>query len=254
MTDNKQSTEERLDAEAAEEAEQTAAADNERVRPAAEAPADELNADEGGAGARGAESGAAESAGSAAAQEEAVPEAAGSATGQGTADTESSAPEAGGSAEAAADAQQARITELERQVEEYRQRMLRAQADFENYRRRTQREKEETAKYASMQVIGGLLPVLDNFERAISASRDSGDFEALAKGVDMIFRQLLQQLEQEGLKPMETVGKPFDPEFHEAVMRVESDEHEEGIIVEELQRGYMLKDRVLRPAMVKVSG
>jgi len=87
-----------------------------------------------------------------------------------------------------------------------------------------------------------------------AASKDSGDFEALAKGVDMIHRQLLQLLEQEGLKPMETVGQPFNPEFHEAVMRVESDEHEEGTVVEELQRGYILKDRVIRPAMVKVSG
>ena len=80
------------------------------------------------------------------------------------------------------------------------------------------------------------------------------EVESFAKGMDMIFRQLQQVLEQEGLQAMNTVGEAFNPEFHQAIMQVESDEHEEGIVVEEVQRGYMLKDRVLRPAMVKVSG
>ncbi|CAG5093338.1 Protein grpE [Thermobacillus xylanilyticus] len=220
--------EERLEQEAAAEGGEAANADNERDRPAAEAPADTLNAEANAAESREGEADA-------------------SAAGEETAEQEAeAAPEA--------DPRDARIAELESQIEEYRQRLLRAQADFDNFRRRTQREKEELAKYASMELISRLLPVLDNFERAIGASKDSGDFEALAKGVDMIHRQLLQLLEQEGLKPMETVGQPFNPEFHEAVMRVESDEHEEGTVVEELQRGYILKDRVIRPAMVKVSG
>lgn len=154
----------------------------------------------------------------------------------------------------AQDASAARIAELERQVEEHQQRALRAQADFDNFRRRTLKEKEELAQYASMKLVTELLPVLDNFERAIDASRGSGDFDALSKGVEMIFRQLGGVLEQEGLKRMETVGQPFNPEFHQAVMQVESDEHEEGTVVEELQKGYMLKDKVIRPAMVKVSG
>jgi Molecular chaperone GrpE (heat shock protein) len=217
-----------LEQKAAAEGGEAANADNERDRPAAEAPADALNAE-----ANASESREGETDASAAGEEP-----------------------AGRDAEAAPepDARDARIAELEGQLEEYRQRLLRSQADFDNYRRRTQREKEEMAKYASAEIITRLLPVLDNFERAIGASKDSGDFEALAKGVDMIHRQLLQLLEQEGLKPMETVGQPFNPEFHEAVMRVESDEHEEGTVVEELQRGYILKDRVIRPAMVKVSG
>ncbi|WP_201003764.1 nucleotide exchange factor GrpE [Paenibacillus glycanilyticus] len=147
-----------------------------------------------------------------------------------------------------------RIEELTKLAEENQQRYLRAQADFDNFRRRTQKEKEDLAQYASMKLIGQLLPVVDNFERAVSAASANQDFEALAKGVDMIFRQLEQTLQQEGLKAMDAVGEPFNPEFHQAIMTVESDEHEEGIIVEEVQKGYILKERVLRPAMVKVSG
>jgi Molecular chaperone GrpE (heat shock protein) len=147
-----------------------------------------------------------------------------------------------------------RIEELTKLAEENQQRYLRAQADFDNFRRRTQKEKEDLAQYASMKLIGQLLPVVDNFERAVAAASANQDFDALAKGVDMIFRQLEQTLQQEGLKAMEAVGEPFNPEFHQAIMTVESDEHDEGIIVEEVQKGYILKERVLRPAMVKVSG
>jgi molecular chaperone GrpE len=147
----------------------------------------------------------------------------------------------------------ARYAELVKQADENQQRFLRAQADFDNFRRRTLKEKEELGQYASMKLIGQLLPVVDNFERAVAAASVNGDFESLAKGVDMIFRQLEQTLEQEGLKAMNVVGEPFNPDFHQAIMQVESDEHEEGIIVEEVQKGYILKDKVLRPAMVKVS-
>lgn len=152
-----------------------------------------------------------------------------------------------------ADAVIARIAELEKLVDEHQQRTLRTQADFDNFRKRTQKEKEELASYASMKLVEQLLPVIDNFERAISASKESGDFESFSKGVDMIFRQFGQLLEQEGVKPIEAVGQPFNPEVHQAVMQVESDEHEEGIVVEELQKGYVMKEKVLRPAMVKVS-
>ena len=147
-----------------------------------------------------------------------------------------------------------RIDELTKQADENHQRFLRVQADFDNFRRRTLKEKEELGQYASMKLIGQLLPVVDNFGRAIEAAKSGGDVESFAKGVDMIFRQLEQLLEQEGLKAMDTVGQPFNPEFHQAIMQVESDEHEEGIVVEEIQKGYMLKDKVIRPAMVKVSG
>jgi molecular chaperone GrpE len=169
------------------------------------------------------------------------------------------APAAGGGAasadaEAEAPAGDARYDELSKQAEESQQRYLRAQADFDNFRRRTQKEKEELAQYASSKLLTQLLPVVDNFERALAAAAGGGDSESLAKGVDMIFRQLQGVLEQEGLKAMEAVGSPFNPDYHQAIMQVESDEHEEGIVVEEIQKGYILKDKVLRPAMVKVSG
>ncbi|MCZ8518695.1 MULTISPECIES: nucleotide exchange factor GrpE [Paenibacillus] len=156
-------------------------------------------------------------------------------------------------AEAGQDAVNLEIEGLKKQLEEQQGRALRAQADFDNFRRRTQKEKEDFAKYASLKLIEQLLPVVDNFERAMAASRDNKDYDALIKGVDMIFRQLDGVLANEGLKPMETVGTPFNPEFHQAIMQVESEEHEEGTVVEEVQKGYLLKDKVLRPAMVKVS-
>ncbi|MFB6363024.1 nucleotide exchange factor GrpE [Paenibacillus elgii] len=173
--------------------------------------------------------------------------------------------DAGASTEGAADTEQAtsqseaqeavhpEVEELKKQAEENHQRFLRAQADFDNFRRRTQKEKEEFAKYASFKLIEQLLPVVDNFDRALAASKDSSDYEALTKGIDMIFRQLEQVLTSEGLQKMEAVGQPFNPEYHQAIMQVESDEYEEGIVAEEVQKGYLLKDKVIRPAMVKVS-
>ena len=143
---------------------------------------------------------------------------------------------------------------LRKTAEEHYQRYLRTQADFDNFRRRTRQEKEEFAKYASQTLIEGLLPIMDNFDRAVAASRENQDFDVLAKGVDMIGRQLAQLLEAEGLKPIESVGQPFNPELHQAVMTVEAEEGtESGIVVEELQKGYMLKERVIRPSMVKVT-
>lgn len=155
--------------------------------------------------------------------------------------------------EADTNSPKAQLEELREQADEHYQRLLRTQADFDNFRRRARQEKEEFAKYASAKLLEQLLPVVDNFERALAASKDNNDFEALAKGIEMISRQLEQMLEQEGLTKMETVGKPFNPELHQAIMQVDSEQHEEGIVVEEVQKGYLLKDKVLRPAMVKVS-
>jgi molecular chaperone GrpE len=145
------------------------------------------------------------------------------------------------------------LDELRKQSEENYQRYVRAQADFDNFRRRAKQEKEDFAKYASLKLIEQLLPVVDNFERALSSSKETKDFDALIKGLDMTYRQLDQLLVQEGLQPIEAIGQPFNPEFHQAIMQVESEEHGEGIILEELQKGYILKDKVVRPAMVKVS-
>ncbi|WIV18319.1 nucleotide exchange factor GrpE [Paenibacillus polygoni] len=138
-------------------------------------------------------------------------------------------------------------------AEENEKRYLRTQADFDNFRRRTQKEKEDLAKYATTKLITELVPVIDNFERAMSTADSNTDADSFIKGVNMIFRQLEGVLGAEGLTVMNTVGQPFNPEFHQAIMQVESDEYEEGIVVEEVQKGYMIKDRVLRPAMVKVS-
>ncbi len=146
-----------------------------------------------------------------------------------------------------------KVDQWKAQAEENYQRFLRAQADFDNFRRRSRQEREESAKYASLKVVESLLPALDNFERALSANKETASVESLIQGVDMVLRQMKQALEQEGLQPMNVVGEPFNPEFHQAVMQVESDEHESGIVVEELQKGYLLKDKVIRPAMVKVA-
>jgi molecular chaperone GrpE len=147
----------------------------------------------------------------------------------------------------------AELQALKETADEHYQRYLRTQADFDNFRRRARQEKEEFAKYASQKLIEGLLPIVDNFERAMSASREQKDFDSLAKGIEMIQRQLNQLLESEGLLPIEAMGQPFNPELHQAIMQVEAEASESGIVVEELQKGYMLKDKVIRPAMVKVT-
>ncbi|OMD73516.1 nucleotide exchange factor GrpE [Paenibacillus odorifer] len=147
----------------------------------------------------------------------------------------------------------AEVKRLQDLADEFQGRALRAQADFDNFRRRTQKEKEELAQYATSKLLTELLSVLDNFERALVTTPANPESEAFAKGVNMIFRQLDGVLKAEGLTAMETVGQPFNPEYHQAIMQVESEEYEEGIVTEEVQKGYLLKDRVLRPAMVKVS-
>lgn len=171
--------------------------------------------------------------------------------------TDDGTPEEDVQEQAAVDQDQALEAETEKlkaEIEEHKQRLLRTQADYDNFRRRTVKEKEELGKYASAKLITELLPVIDNFERALGSVSDVPEAASYAKGVEMIFRQLEGILKAEGLTPMEAVGTPFNPEYHQAIMQVESDEYEEGDVVEEVQKGYMLKDKVLRPAMVKVKG
>ena len=145
------------------------------------------------------------------------------------------------------------LKRLQGLADEFQGRALRVQADFDNFRRRTLKEKEELAQYATSKLVTELLPVMDNFERALATAPATPEFEAFTKGVNMIFRQLEGVLKNEGLTAMETVAQPFNPEYHQAIMQVESEEYEEGIVTEEVQKGYLLKDKVLRPAMVKVS-
>ncbi|MFZ5642234.1 MAG: nucleotide exchange factor GrpE [Bacillota bacterium] len=136
-------------------------------------------------------------------------------------------------------------------AEDYFNRLARMQADFENYRRRVAKEKEDLLKYAGEQVIVSLLPVLDNLERALAVKHD--DVEKVYEGVEMIGRQIRDILTAGGLEAIPAVGEQFNPEIHEAVMREEGSEHPENTIVEELRKGYTLKGKIIRAAMVKVA-
>jgi len=131
-------------------------------------------------------------------------------------------------------------------------RLARAHADHENFRRRTTKEREEFALYANQRLILSLLPVLDNLERALSTPATEGD-EKLRQGLEMTARSFREALAKEGATPIVAVGQPFDPKLHEAVMTVESDEHEDGTVILEFQKGFRLGDRVVRPSMVQVS-
>jgi len=140
----------------------------------------------------------------------------------------------------------------EAELAEKENRYLRLQADFENFRRRTRQEKEELAAVVTQNLLKDMLPFLDNFERALAA--EGSDEGGLRAGVEMMYKQMVEALKKEGLEYIETKDKPFDPNFHQAVMRVEDAEKEDGTIVAELQKGYMVKGRVIRPSMVQVVG
>ena len=145
------------------------------------------------------------------------------------------------------------LEEYKLKAEDYYNQLQRLKAEFDNFRKRTIKEKEEYSKYASEKLILSLLPVLDNLDRAVASASINKDFESLSQGVNMILRQFLKVLEEEGLRSIESVGKEFDPNVHEAFLREASDKGE-NIILEEFQKGYYLKDKVIRPSRVKVSG
>lgn len=143
------------------------------------------------------------------------------------------------------------LAEQTTRAQDYYDRLLRLQADFENFRRRTRQEKDDYYKYASEQLVIALLPVLDNFGLALAAEGDS--IEGFKAGVEMIYKQLLDVLATEGVTPIQAVGEPFDPTRHEAVAQDDSGEHPANTVVEEFRRGYFLRDKVIRPSMVKVA-
>ncbi|SHE65255.1 molecular chaperone GrpE [Seinonella peptonophila] len=146
------------------------------------------------------------------------------------------------------------IAEEQRQkAEENHNLYLRARADIENLRRRARKDVEESLKYGVVPLIESMLPVLDNFERALEAADQSEGADVLKQGIEMVYRQFLQVLSDSGLTIIEAEGKPFDPHLHNAVQEVDDDRFESGIVVEELQSGYRYHDRVIRPSMVKVS-
>ena len=144
----------------------------------------------------------------------------------------------------------AQIEKLTADLKEKEDRALRLQADFENFRRRTSKEKEELAAVVTQGLLKDMLPLLDNFERAMAAEAKDG--EAFQKGVEMIFTQFTEILKKNGLEHIEVEGQKFDPNFHQAVMRVQNADMEDDDIAQELQKGYMVKGRVIRPSMVQV--
>ncbi|MBT2754670.1 nucleotide exchange factor GrpE [Mesobacillus foraminis] len=148
---------------------------------------------------------------------------------------------------------EARIAQLEAKLEEAENRFLRLQADFDNFRRRSRLDLESSAKYRAQSLISDLLPAIDNFDRALKMGADNEHAQSLLQGMEMVYRSLLDALKKEGAEPIEAVGKEFDPNLHQAVMQDNNENFGSNIVVEEFQKGYILKDRVIRPSMVKVN-
>jgi len=144
-----------------------------------------------------------------------------------------------------------KIEEMDAEIDDLLSRLQRLQADFVNYRKRSQREKSEMSARGKIELCSSLLPVIDNFERALKAEDNIDDFY---KGVEMIYNQILKTFAEQGIEEILAEDEEFNPEYHEAIMRVESEEFEEGTVVEVVQKGFSLDDRVIRPAMVKVAG
>ena len=158
--------------------------------------------------------------------------------------------QAGESEETAPEDADALREKYEAELAEKENRYLRLQADFENFRRRTTKEREELSAVVTQGILKDMLPLLDNFERAMAA--EAKDMDSFKQGVEMIFKQFGEVLVKNGLEHIEVEGKKFDPNFHQAVMRVENPELEDEAIAQELQKGYMVKGRVIRPSMVQV--
>ena len=146
-----------------------------------------------------------------------------------------------------------KIAELEAQLAETRDQLLRKAADFENFRKRMNQEKQNAIEYANQSLLLDIIPVIDDFERAIQSAEKSADLNAFIEGVKMIEKRLTSQLEGKwGLKRFSAAGEPFDPNMHEALMMEKSPDITEAVVQEDLVRGYLLKDRVIRAAKVKV--
>ena len=142
---------------------------------------------------------------------------------------------------------------LQDKVDELNDKVLRQMAEFENFRKRTDKEKAQQFEMGQSNVLEKLLPIVDNFERGLAAVPEDEKDGAFADGMNKIYKQLVKQLEDLGVTPIEAVGKEFDPNLHNAVMQVESSEYESGIVAQELQKGYMFHDTVLRHSMVGVT-
>jgi len=143
------------------------------------------------------------------------------------------------------------LDDLRREKDTLQDRLLRTAAEFDNYRKRVDRERRDLMDHVKSEVLTELLPILDNFERAMQAP--GGEADGLRKGVELIHRQMVDFFRKRGVTPIEALGADFDPNFHQAVIHEDSPGHRDGEVIEELQRGYMLGERLLRPAMVKVA-
>ena len=141
---------------------------------------------------------------------------------------------------------------MRREKEALQDRLLRTAAEFDNYRTRVERDRREQAEAATANALTGLLPIIDDLERALKTPVGT-EVEGFRKGIELIHQQMVELLRKRGVKPIEAVGAEFDPRYHQAVAHESSPEHREGEVIEEFARGYMLGDRLLRPAMVKVA-
>ena len=137
-------------------------------------------------------------------------------------------------------------------IEELTDRVTRQMAEFDNFRKRTEKEKAQMFEVGAKSIIEKILPVIDNFERGLASIPEEEAGSAFADGMNMIYKQLMNELEQAGVAPIEAVGEEFDPEYHNAVMQVENDELESGTVAQELQKGYTYRDSVVRHSMVAV--
>jgi len=137
-------------------------------------------------------------------------------------------------------------------VDEYTNSLKRLQADFENYVKRSEKEKQELMHLANYKLIVKLLTIIDDFEASLNVIKKEANKEVI-EGVEMVFNKLYKFLEEEGLKPINTKGEKFDPYKHEAIDKIISNEHEEGLILDEIKKGYTYKDRIIRPSMVKIA-
>lgn len=147
-----------------------------------------------------------------------------------------------------------RLESVEQEAKEAHDRFLRVSAEFENYKKRSAREMDEFRKFANESLLREMLTVVDNLERALNSSNNDNQANShIAEGVDMTLKEILKVFEKFNVKPIEALGKPFDPNFHQAAMQEETNEHPENTVLNELEKGYMIHDRLLRPAMVVVS-
>jgi molecular chaperone GrpE len=156
-------------------------------------------------------------------------------------------------AKAADQTEDSLLTQLQGDLERFRDLAMRTQADFENFRKRAAREKDDAIKYANASFLERLIPILDNFELGLNAARASATDSPILSGMDMVAKQLSDFLTSSGVEPVNGEGQHFDPNLHEAVAQEESAEVPEGVVLRQLRRGYKLRDRLLRPATVIVS-